>query len=370
MSVKKYYNIHDLVHVEIKGNVAKAVFEQIDFQINFFETEFKSTHQSTITVYPYEEWKNTEQKTSIYYDSNFISEKFVNNTKEKTIVTRDRNGFSIFTDTPILINLFIQFVLYPKGYSFIHAGGVVDKLGNAIIFPGPGGVGKTAILGSLVQKKGYKLLGDDVFLLHKSGTVLPFPRPFILKEYHRSVYPEVFSHLTVGKKKNTISRKVLKFLIRNAPFYHAASEWLKENGLYSRVLQSLPLHQDYVAAVPVTDIFGSDCIAEGVVEVAAAYYLERVNSDDFSVSPIDSRLLSDRMFSVIHDEWSENAREILRYGATNLISLPDYYKVTAESIDSALAAVDNKLISIPKSATPEALYQFYIDIEKKYESQK
>jgi len=76
---------------------------------------------------------------------------------------KNETGYCIFADVPnFLINIFIQLWFVENGISMVHAAAVADESGRVIIFPGPGGVGKTAILAYMAKERGFHLLGDDI----------------------------------------------------------------------------------------------------------------------------------------------------------------------------------------------------------------
>lgn len=359
-----HFNIHNLVSVKIDADVASVVKEQIMFQIGFFETETKEESTQVINIFPYKKYMEESGDKSIYYSNFYNSGLVVNISKEYFAIEKHNNGFNIYTDTPILINLFIQLLLFKKGFTFIHAAGVVNESGEAILFPASGGVGKTAILGTLMRNENYKLLGDDLVLINKDGYCLAFPRPFILKKYHKDIYPEVFKKL--GYQKNILNlnlKSAFKFFLQNAPFYHFAVSILKRKGYYSTVVNSLPLPHDYVAAVDVEDIFGKDCVMTEQIKVKKIHYMERFHRDVFKFEEISKESITTRMFSVIHDEWHEQIRNIFMFGATEIINLPDYYSEVSESISQVVKKCDTSLIKIPKSASPKRLAEFYRSYE-------
>ena len=94
------------------------------------------------------------------------------------------------------------------------------------MIPGPGGVGKTTLVGELVRRGTHRLLGDDLVILRGNGEVRSFPRRMVLKEAHRSEFAEAIAEY--GKSRRAMSRfdwrsnrvisRLLGIAYRNAPF--------------------------------------------------------------------------------------------------------------------------------------------------------
>ncbi|RDI69604.1 hypothetical protein [Halopelagius longus] len=63
--------------------------------------------------------------------------------------------------------------LLARGSGLLHASGVVRD-GDAALFSGWSGVGKSDVSGELVREHGYDLLGDDLVLVSEDGTASPY----------------------------------------------------------------------------------------------------------------------------------------------------------------------------------------------------
>lgn len=116
----------------------------------------------------------------------------------------------------------IQIMLLKEDYSFIHAAAVY-KNGEVLLIPSWGGVGKTACVAKLVKEEGYKLLGDDLNIIHKSGKIMGLPKDFVIYFYHKELFPEVFNE-NEGPKANDRLNKfysriipVVKPILRRIP---------------------------------------------------------------------------------------------------------------------------------------------------------
>jgi len=93
-------------------------------------------------------------------------------------------------------------------YLIIHAA-VVERNGQAFIFPGTPGSGKSTLCAALICS-GWRLLSDEMTLLSLAdGLVYPVPRPISLKnrsiDVIRSFYPEViFGEAVNDTSKGTV----------------------------------------------------------------------------------------------------------------------------------------------------------------------
>ena len=353
------YNIHNLVRVTVDPRVKKWVFEQVDFQIGYFKTAEANELKYEISIHPYEDHPGeSEGRSSIFYRASFSPRNYLHAGQDYLFVKKEMNGYSIFTDEPVLINLFIQLLLAREGITFVHAAAIAKPEGGVILLPGAGGVGKTAIMGSMVKHEGYKLLGDDLVLLRSNGYALSFPRPFILKEYHASVYQELFNELKLGRKIGLTPRTVLKFLMKNAPFFDAIQKYLKKTKWYYRMATNLPLPDDYLAAVPVVRIFGeSSVISEG--EIRDVVFLERYNGSDFELFSTEEDRVINRMFSIIHHEWADYLRFFFVFGSTEIDELAMYFRDINTVMKGAIHGKRCRILRIPKDASPDEFYAYF-----------
>jgi hypothetical protein len=355
---KKHYNIHNIVSVQIDSGVKKWFVNQIDFQIGHFRVQDSEELEYNISIYPYEDFNDENEGMSRFHNSYFDSGNILQDPENNIVIRKKDAGYDIFANSSFVINIFLQLLLAKEGITFVHAAAIKKPDGGVILLPGGGGVGKTAILGSMVKKEGYSLLGDDNILLKQDGNCLSFPRSFILKSYHESVYPEIFKQLSLKQKNNPSLLKVLKFVVKNAPFFNAARDFLQKRGWYNQVVISSPIPKDYVADVPVEKIFGRESIAsEG--EIEKVVFLERYQNEQFSLNAVNSSMLANRMFSIMHHEWADYMRELFTYGSTDLVYLDTYFENISQIINTGIRDKECFLLKIPESATPEELYHFF-----------
>lgn len=280
-------------------------------------------------------------------------------------VEKNDKGFVIYASVPnFLINLFIQALLIKDGYSMVHAAAFENNNGDITLLPGAGGIGKTALLGNMVKDHHYRLLGDDIILLGENGTCLSYPRSFVLKEYHRSVYPEVFQRLNIKKGGNY---DLKRFIVDNAPFTSVIKNILRSKKLYSKVTQAINL-TPYLAAVPVEEIFGTESVCpQGNLE--NILFLERYEGEKTVINPIDTGELSRRMFAIIWHEWVGSMRQLFSISAMGLFDLSHLFSCTAQIIHSAISGKQSQIISIPNRTNPKDLADTFNELSglvKKY----
>jgi|GEM_PF-2281262 hypothetical protein len=355
---KKYYNIHNLVSVHISAGVKKWIINQIDFQIGHFEVKNLKEPTYNITINSYDDFITKNQEMSRFHKSYFKSADVLKDPENNIVIKKKDNGFDIFTDSSIVINIFLQLILANQGIAFVHAAAIKKPNGGVFLLPGGGGVGKTAILGSMVKNEGFSFLGDDNILLKQDGSCLSFPRSFILKSYHRDVYPEIFKKLSLKQRNNPLLLKILKFLLKNAPFYNAIKDFLKKKGLYAQVVNSPPIPRDYIADVPVSEIFGYNSVAsEGMVEKVV--FLERYSGSNFTLEPVHSSMLANRMFSIMNHEWADYMRELFTYGSTELVNLDTYFKNISNIVNEGIDNKECLLLKIPENASTDELYHYF-----------
>jgi len=192
------YLIHDKIIVYVDREVDPGVARQIDFQIGYFRVHElpKELPPLSIQVSPFDSSiLDKHEPTFAFHTQQASSGKFIYDRDRKIALIRDTNSYTVQTDKAFLITLLMQLLWYERCNTFIHAAAVSKPDGNVILLPGPGGVGKTSLVGYLVRNHGYKVLGDDLVIIDNQANCFAFPRPFIIKEYHREDYPDVFEKL-------------------------------------------------------------------------------------------------------------------------------------------------------------------------------
>jgi hypothetical protein len=215
----KSYNFHNLVQINIQPGVNPSILDTVAFQIGHFASAPENGATYTINILPYADLHIPEDKIlDIYYNVKGLqSHLVIDETNLLAVGTHDR-GYNIWAqDNNFLITQLIQMLLLNEGIAFIHAGAIADIHGNAILLAGAGGIGKTGLIGRLVQAHNFKLLGDDIVAFGVNGNCLSFPRPFIIKDYHASVYPDIYRRYKKSRG-GEIWSAIKTFVRLNAPF--------------------------------------------------------------------------------------------------------------------------------------------------------
>ncbi|HET9439270.1 MAG TPA: hypothetical protein VFO52_03830 [Longimicrobiales bacterium] len=87
----------------------------------------------------------------------------------------------------------LQLCALRSGTTFVHAAGL-ERNGAALLLAARNNFGKTALIGDFVQRRGFRLMGDDLTVLAADGTCYAYPRALTLHSAHRSFFPDVFAH--------------------------------------------------------------------------------------------------------------------------------------------------------------------------------
>lgn len=358
------YAVHNLVKIEIHDKLIDAIGSSLEFQIGYFkitDTSKYSTAQADIKIRPYDELLSklhTFKDISEFHLSRGVSGKCLYNESKRLGIIKTNNGYDIYADAPnFLINLYIQLVIYNKGYSMVHAGGFARNNGITLI-AGAGGVGKTALLGHMVKFKNYKILGDDIAIIKNDGTCLSFPRAFVFKEYHREVYPELFKELNIPKWS---TYKLKRFIIENIPFTGLIKSFLKKVGKYYSVAANLGL-DPYLATVAVDKIFGDNVVLDQG-NIKNVIFLERYNGRDFICEHIDKQSMGKRLFAIIHHEWNAVLCELFELGSLEIINVSEYFYKVEQNINEFIQNCNLKILRIPNGASPNQLASYFEKIE-------
>ncbi|MBU3934943.1 hypothetical protein KKC00_03215, partial [Patescibacteria group bacterium] len=235
-----------------------------------------------------------------------------------------------------------------------HAAALQNPAGGVTILAGCGGVGKTALSGFLIKEKKYKLLGDDMIALTESGTCLAFHKAFVLKEYHRSVYPELFATRKYMSLQRRVTRSIIWHLYANAPFRGIIDKFLKSQGVYNRIAFIPFIRRDYVDIVPVEQIFDANCLVKQG-PVAKTILLLRCSVSDFSIEEQNGIWVARRMFAVLYQEIENDLKRLLEMGSLGLEDLGANFWRTRVILEKAVSRTPCRVLRIPNKATPEEL---------------
>lgn len=357
------YAIHNLINVLVDSRVNESVIEQIDFQIEYFKTTGdQSPAPQKIIVKPYCDFAvDPALMFDTFHLVRGITGEIMDNPERRIAIRKEQNAFTICTDTPFLINFYIQLLLIEPGIALVHAAAVADRKGRITLFPGAGGVGKTALLGYMVKQKDYRTLGDDIICITQDGECLSFPRSFVLKDYHQEVYPEIFKRLNLTEKTAKAQRpykhRLLQLIKENVPFKGVTKSVLRRLNLLDKIVLNRST-RPYLAAVSVEDVLGKDSVSDrGTLE--RVIYLQRYAGNQFRFAPVAEDVISRRMFAIIQHEWVEIMRELFTLSAIEIVNLEAYFHRVAEIMKLGISDRQCEMLWIPDNASPEALWQYF-----------
>ena len=369
------YSIHGLIRITAEAGVRDSIIKSLDFHIGHFRTDRpEATAPLHVTIRPYDRFQpDAGSPMSAFHRVRGLAGTIVDDPITRAAFRRDPDGYTIWADAGFLITMFIQLLLIERDITLVHAAAVADDSGRVTLLPGPGGVGKTALVGCLVRQHGARLLGDDVVGLSRNGECFSFPRSFVLKEYHREVYPEVFERLRIGDdtRPRTSRTKaavvgLAKLVRENAPFMGLTKWVLSSLGLYGAFVRHLtaaavPAEPPFLAAVPIRDIFGAEALMDrGLVD--RIVFLERYEGSDFRVMPLSHESLCRRMFGIVHHEWADYMRQFLALGSLELVDLPGYFGRVRAVIEDGTAGRRCSILLIPENASPDELLRHYLSM--------
>ena len=367
------YTIHGLIDILVDSCVNDSVIEQIDFQIGYFKTrgdQLSAPHQ--IIVKPYDDFAVDPALTfDAYQLSRGITGEILDDPERRIAIKKGQYGYTIYTDGGFLINLYIQLLLIEHGISLVHAAAVADEYGRVTLLPGSTGVGKTALSTYLVKRSNYRVLGDDIVGLTEQGECLSFPRSLVLKEYNRSLFPEVFQRLNIGTEQTAgnstrlAALKLKRFVRENAPFVGVSRAILQWLGLRDKVAQLFraPAKSPEHPSLPIEDVLGPGTVADQG-NIDHIIFLQRYAGTKFRVDFMSEEALCRRMFAIILHEWVSVMGQFFAIGALEMVDLPAYFDRVAAITRSGIAGKKCEMLLIPDSASPDELWRYlsrYLD---------
>ena len=348
------YHIHDLITVRVNPKVNPWVLKSINRQLGSFKSsEQDRSNPLMILVNPFPMFSFTQDR-EIFQNSEGGKDLWYANRDSRLAIEKTPSGYAVYTDAMFSFTGLIHQLFISKGISFAHAAALQNPAGLVTILAGSGGVGKTALSGFLVKEKGYKLLGDDMVALTQNGMCLAFHKAFVLKEYHRSVYPELFAarkHMSLRKRA---TRSIIWHLYANVPFRGIIDKFLKSQGVYNRIAFIPFIRKDYVDVVPAEQIFPVKCLAtQG--PVAKTIMLLRCSDADFSIEKQNGIWMARRMFAILYEELENDLKRLLEMGSVGLEDLgADFWRARV-ILEKAVSGAPCYALRIPNKATPEEL---------------
>ncbi len=359
----KTYCLYDILVVIIEDEVSSSVAKAIDFQLNHFALKTADENMPTDYVINVKSYSKLNRKNYPglvnNYNYNGQWDEYCIDSLGKLAIVKTPKGYDIYCIQPnFLITIFIQLLFLNNGIYFIHSAGIVNRDNKAILLTGAGGVGKTASINGFISDLGYKLLGDDIIAIKSNGDCLPFPRSFIIKEYHENVYPEIYMNFKKSPWQ-AIMTSIKEFIRLNAPFREVIRNYLIKKGIKESVMSGWH-KESYVAAVPVSHIFGKDAVCQAAKSILIID-LVRYKGDEFKYVQVEKTEMLSRLNSVIGFEWHTSFMPLIIMGLFGMFNMEDYKFKTSEIGRMFLSGIDKCRLYIPEKASPGELAENLAD---------
>ena len=347
------YPVHDFVDVVLDHEVDPLLRRAIEFQVAGFGRSDTGARSGvpTVHVHPYRAFSPPEHERFVFNDMTSDCRTFLDEPFRRVATIRDGGGFHLYSDGDLLILLYLQLLLVERDVTLVHAAGLVDARGRALLIAGGGGAGKTALVGELVRSGAWRLLGDDLVCLSGDGRCYSFLRHLVLKPYHRSVFPDAFRGRSWLRRALLTTVGVTR---SNAPLIGVTKSLLARLGLLEGVTRRIPSGSADQRAVPITTVFRRDQIAVSG-ELAQLIFLTRSDVRDPLWRPIDPAQLAQRLFAIMHHEMWTSLRSLLALGAVGLSDVPDYFERAAAIADRALEGRTVSHLTVPRTASPQVI---------------
>lgn len=244
----------------------------------------------------------------------------------------------------------VQLSLLDSDWTLLHAGAIAVN-GQGIVLPAFGGIGKTMILGLLLEdlEDDTQLLGDDLVFLSRQGHLVAYPRPFCFYAYHREVFSSVFARFDIKHRRPSFP-------------WHLYSRLTTE--VYDRTGLRLPHSRyhtfsgSYVTVSPL-DIYDRDRIASEALPLDKIIYLERsrhLNSPE--VAKVPNRMsLARKAAAITHHEWGREHKFLAAYRAHSGQSFGELFQASEQTVTSAFQRGSSAhSVSISRTGGPREAY--------------
>ncbi len=361
-----FFPIHDLVDVVVSDDASDALLSSIEFQMGWFRASSPKGCPLRLRVEPFESAASLDADTAFHRSWGASG--------RSAVMPSERVGFAWDGDTLTvfashgsgIVMLGLQLLLVRLGASLVHAAALLGPDERVVLVPGPGGVGKTSLVGELVRRGNHRLLGDDLVILDRNRRVRSFPRQLVLKEAHRGDFAQAIARHGGSRparperfdwRSNRAIQRILGIAYRNAPFVgvvegvlwrsgrlESTRDWFRGGRGDSKVL----------ASVPPAAVFGAAAIAtEGAL--GRVVFLERIPG----ASPRSQSLAADRLvrrcFAILHHELVDHMRTFWQLGSLEIFDLPEYFASAYGILRDGLAGSDATLLGVPERFGAAAL---------------
>ena len=169
------YNIHDIIRIRSNMPVAPPCFIQEPSEYVDVEMYRDGKLESPLS-------RLTPLGLRLFYDEDTLIHKCrffldahlqIQDPQNKFILNFNRM-YELVRNPKAYFLAFLQMKLLDKGFTFIHAAGVINN-GESLLFPAFSDTGKTTTTLSFI-KDGYNVLGDDKIITNGQN-IFPYPQP-------------------------------------------------------------------------------------------------------------------------------------------------------------------------------------------------
>ena len=348
---RRVYNIHRLVEVVVEEGISARIVRTLDDQIGYFLARGEDpnvTHR--LRIVPYRDFPRSPGERRLQTRPGaFDTVHGIDFPREGWALEIGELEITLYVSLKAPpINPYLQLLLEPQGVGFVHAA-AVEREGRVYIFPGYDGVGKTVLVGALMQMGGFRFLSDDISCLRSNGTCMAFPRRLILFPYHKAIFPTYFKQHAGSIRSQRMGSAAKRFVNQNMPLRQMAKRVASRLGVdgWLRGSMSAP---EYAAAVPPEEMFGPEAVAtEG--RVVQAIFMQRYDGDRFDVHPMSVDDLSLMLVPIIHHIWVDYWEPVLLASTTRRFDLTTHYHRAADTVTQALKESSAVQLLIPHKTT-------------------
>jgi len=232
----------------------------------------------------------------------------------------------------------IDRILVKRDVAWIHAA-TVDYRGHGICMPAWGGVGKTSTIAKLLKLDGVAFMGDDWAFVSRDGRLLGYAKPMFIKPHHRPIYP----HLFAKKRKPLVPSRLSQPIARLTTIVHPLITQYPQLARVTRRWSPEHMMVTPRQAFPHARISTSAPLATSV-------FVERYEGTNAVLRERDKSWMITRMLGNFHAEVSQHSHEVINaLGATNLVSLDQYFSEKAAIIGDALGDKPTYLLQVPRA---------------------
>ena len=207
MSNYKYFSLFGLIGIKINGDY------KLDYFSSFISTEkifdkskykikmdyFNENPQNITYVSNYMAYENSTKKIFLIDKNQKISDSIFGSLNSENINMHFQPGFSSNDIESYIIKPFLRKVLVKEGMAFIHASSFSNIRNNnkdSILISAWAHTGKTnTLIANLL--KGAIYYGDDLSVICRDGSILPFPVPINLFYYNLQAFPGIRKSIPV-----------------------------------------------------------------------------------------------------------------------------------------------------------------------------